>query len=109
MWGLLFCINFKSIRTYNFTITRIFIEIFIMTTKLTLSIDEEKVKKIKRFSKEKGVSISKIVEEHIDHITSKTPGEKLDIMKIKGAFGKVPKGFDWKKVKTDHLLKKYVK
>lgn len=80
-----------------------------MTTKLTLSIDEEKVKRIKRFSKEKGISISKIVEEHIDRITSKNSNEKLDIMKIKGAFGKAPKGFDWKKIKTDHLLKKYAK
>jgi hypothetical protein len=80
-----------------------------MTTKLTLSIDEEKVKRIKRFSKEKGISISKIVEEHIDRITSKNPEEKLDIMKIKGAFGKAPKGFNWKKIKTDYLLKKYAK
>ena len=34
--------------------------------------------------------------------------KKLDIMKIKGAFGKEPKDFDWKKIKTEYLLKKYV-
>lgn len=79
---------------YSFAIIRILVKIFIMTT-ITLRIDEEKVKRIKRFSKEKGISISKIVEEHIDRITSKN-SEKLDIMKIKGAFEKAPKG-DWKK------------
>lgn len=80
-----------------------------MTTKLTLSIDKEKVERIKRYSKEKGISISKIVEEHIDTITSKNLKKKLDITKIKGAFGKEPKDFDWKKIKTDNLLKKYAK
>ena len=29
--------------------------------------------------------------------------KKLDIMKIKGAFGKEPKDFDWKKIKTEYL------
>jgi hypothetical protein len=80
-----------------------------MTSKLTLSIDKEKVERIKRYSKEKNISISKILEEHIDNITSKNSKENLDIMKIKGAFGKAPKGFDWKKIKTDNLLKKYAK
>lgn len=80
-----------------------------MTTKLTLSIDDEKVKRIKRYSKEKGISISKIVEKHIDQITSKNPHEKLDITKLKGAFGKAPKNFDWKEIKTKYLLEKYDK
>lgn len=80
-----------------------------MTTKLTLSIDEDKIKRIKRYSKEKGISISKIVEKHIDEITSKNPHKKLDIMKLKGAFGKAPKNFDWKEIKTKYLLEKYDK
>ena len=42
-----------------------------MITKIRLSIDEEKVKKIKRYSKEKGISVSKIFEQQIDKITSK--------------------------------------
>ena len=35
--------------------------------------------------------------------------KKLDIMKLKGAFGKESKDSDWKKIKTEYLLKKYVK
>jgi len=80
-----------------------------MTTKLTLSIDEEKVKKIKRFAKARGISVSKFLEAQIDAVTSAKSPKKLDITLLKGAFGKEPKGFDWKKEKTERLLKKYVK
>lgn len=80
-----------------------------MTTKLTLSIDEEKVKKIKRISKKRARSVSKLIEDYIDNLEKNDVHEKLDIMKIKGAFGKAPKNFDWKKIKTQYLLEKYVK
>ena len=80
-----------------------------MTTKLTLSIDEEKVKKIKHISKKRGRSVSKLIEDYIDNLDKNDTSEKLDIMKIKGAFGKVSKKFDWKKIKTQYLLEKYVK
>lgn len=80
-----------------------------MATKLTLSIDEEKIKKIKRYSKERGISVSKIFEAHIEQVTSKNSRNKLDIMKIRGAFGKAPKSLDWKKIKTERLLEKYGK
>ena len=80
-----------------------------MTAKLTLSIDEEKVKKIKRISKKRGRSVSKLIEDYIDDLEKKDAHEKLDIMKIKGAFGKTSKKFDWKKIKTEYLLEKYVK
>jgi len=78
-----------------------------MPTKLILSIDEEKVKRIKQYSKEKGISVSKIVEEHIDKITCKNSSPKLDIMKIKGAFDKVPKDFDVDKAKWEYLKEKH--
>jgi hypothetical protein len=80
-----------------------------MTTKLTLSIDQEKVKKIKRISKKRGRSVSKLFEDYIDLMDKNENSEELDIMKIKGAFGKAPKNFDWKKIKMELLLEKYVK
>ncbi len=80
-----------------------------MKAKLTLSIDEDKVKKIKQYAKHKETSISNIVEEHFEKLVSKKSKEKLDITKIVGAFGKEPKDFDWKKVKLEYLMKKYVK
>lgn len=80
-----------------------------MKTKLTLSIDEEKVKKIKRYARENETSVSILVEEHFEKLVTKNSKEKLDITKIVGAFGKEPKNFDWKKVKMEYLMKKYVK
>jgi hypothetical protein len=77
-----------------------------MTTKLTLSIDEEKVKKIKRYAKDKGISVSKFLEQQIDDVTSKNKKQK-DVSKLLGAFGKVNEPFDWKKIKEEHLMKKY--
>ena len=42
-----------------------------MTTKLTLSINEETVRKAKRMSRKKGKSISKMVEEYLDSLSEK--------------------------------------
>ncbi|MEO6844141.1 MAG: DUF6364 family protein [Ginsengibacter sp.] len=80
-----------------------------MTTKLTLSIDEHTVKKIKQYSKDEGISISKIAEEHFNRIAAKNNRKKLDITKLRGAFGNEPKDFDWKKVKSAQLAEKYGK
>lgn len=80
-----------------------------MTTKLTLSINEETVRKIKRYSKEEGISISKIAEEHFNKIAGKNARKKLDITRLKGAFGKSKDNLDWRKIKTENLLKKYGK
>jgi Family of unknown function (DUF6364) len=78
-----------------------------MTTKLTLSIDEEKVKKIKRYTKAKGISVSKFLEQQIDNVTSKSNTKQKDVSRLLGAFGKVKEPFDWKKIKEEHLMKKY--
>lgn len=78
-----------------------------MTTKLTLSIDEEKVKKIKEYSKIHGISVSKFFEKKIDETILETPKKKPDVSKLLGAFGTVTEPFDWKKIKTEHLMKKH--
>ena len=78
-----------------------------MTTKLTLSIDEEKLKKIKSYTKAKGISVSKFLEQQIDSVTSKPKKKRKDVSKLLGAFGNVKEPFDWKEVKTEHLIKKY--
>lgn len=78
-----------------------------MTTKLTLSIDEDKVKKIKRFTKANGISVSKFLEQQIDAVTLKSKKKQKDVSKLLGAFGKVKEPFDWKELKKEHLLKKH--
>ena len=80
-----------------------------MTTKLTLSIDEKTVEKIKQYSKEEGISISKIAEEHFNKIATKNRHKNLDITKLRGSFGKKQENLDWKKIKTKLLVEKYGK
>lgn len=78
-----------------------------MTTKLTLSIDEERVIKIKRISKRKGTSVSKLFKDFIDEIDKDATKEDFDINKIIGAFGKAPKNFDADKIKWEYLKEKH--
>ncbi len=53
-----------------------------MTTKLTLSIDEEIVKEAKRIAEAKGKSVSKIVEEYISFLPEKEPQKTVSIREI---------------------------
>lgn len=78
-----------------------------MKRKLTLSIDEEKIKRIKEYSKREGISISKIVEESIDKIMTKPPVKRLNASKLIGILGKAQENLDWKKERTEYLMKKY--
>jgi hypothetical protein len=58
-------------------------EIVVMTTKLTLSIKEEIVKKAKRISLRRGKSVSKLIEEYITSLPEKDDTEENAIDKIK--------------------------
>ncbi len=78
-----------------------------MKAKLTLSIDEEKIRKIKRYSKKNGHSVSKFIEDLIDRVDKKESAENADIYKIIGAFGKAPKKFDADKLRWEYLKKKH--
>jgi hypothetical protein len=78
-----------------------------MTTKLTLSINDEKIKKAKCFSKRRGRSVSKLFEDFIDSLEKEEKEEDFDINKIIGAFGKAPKNFDADEVKWKYLKEKH--
>ena len=80
-----------------------------MTRKLTLSINEKTVEKAKRISRKRGKSISKMVEEYLNSITEKEEQKASAVDKIKKIMkGRITnKNLDWKKVKEEHLSKKY--
>ncbi len=80
-----------------------------MTVKLTLSINEETIKRAKRISLKQGKSISKIVEEYFNSLPEKGEREDTAVDKIKKIMkGKIIyPGVDWKKTKAEHLTKKY--
>lgn len=80
-----------------------------MTRKLTLSINEKTVLKARRISRKRGKSISRMVEEYLNSITEKDEQQKSAVDEIKRIMkGKITtKNLDWKKVKEEHLSKKY--
>ncbi|TDH26797.1 antitoxin [Segetibacter sp. 3557_3] len=80
-----------------------------MTTKLTLSINKEVVKKAKRIAQTRGKSVSKMIEEFIGSLPEKDAADKTAVDKIKNIInGKIthPK-IDWKKTKEERLTDKY--
>ena len=55
-----------------------------MQTKLTLSVNDEKVKKVKRFSEKTGRSISKLFEDFVDTVEENKKKKNFNINKIVG-------------------------
>jgi hypothetical protein len=80
-----------------------------MATKLTLSINSKVIESAKIYSRKKGTSLSKLIEDYLVKITKSGPSKnkKRSITELRGIAGPVPDDFDYKKVKTDYLLEKY--
>lgn len=79
-----------------------------MTKKLTLSMDEKTIMKAKFISKQKGSSVSQMVQTFFNEFDEK--GSK-NIYKVEAMSGilkdKVPADFDLKKFKQEYLAKKH--
>lgn len=80
-----------------------------MTTKLTLTIDDAVITVAKRYAKQKGKSLSAIVENYLMSLTSKADKEEQISPKILKMMGLIslPDNFDYKKELTKALAKKY--
>ena len=79
-----------------------------MNVKLTLSINEKTIERAKRISRQKGKSISKMVEEYLDGVNEKETKKSSSVKELSGILkGKVPASVNWKKVKENYLIKKY--
>lgn len=80
-----------------------------MITKLTLSIDDAIITNAKKYAKEKGKSLSGLVENYLLSLSS---NENLDehisprILKMMGSI-ELPEDFDYKKNLSNDLSKKY--
>lgn len=82
-----------------------------MNTKLTLTIDDSVISIAKKYAKQKGKSLSDIVENYLMSLTSsKDKEEEISprILKLMGTI-KLPDNFDYKKELTNGLAKKYQK
>jgi hypothetical protein len=84
-----------------------------MTTKLTLTLDHEVIKKAKGYAADKGRSLSELVEHYFLSLTyGNAPASKEDltpgVRSLMGSF-KAPKGFDfdYKKSLREEKIKKH--
>ncbi len=81
-----------------------------MNTKLTLTIEQTIIKKAKSYAKEKGRSLSDIIENYLKAITKEQKiEEELSpfITSLRGSF-KSPESFDYKKELSQGLSEKYM-
>jgi len=80
-----------------------------MTTKLTLTMEDSVIDSAKKYARQKGKSLSDIVENYLRSIaTPEDDTEKLSpkVMKMMGVI-KLPQDYDYKKELRDVLAKKY--
>lgn len=82
-----------------------------MNTKLTLTIQKEVIVTAKAYAKEKGQSLSDLVENYFKLITNdrrEIEAEQLSprIQRLRGII-QVEEDFDYKEVLTEELIKKY--
>ena len=81
-----------------------------MDTKLTLKLDTAIIERAKSYAKSKDISLSKLIENHLDFLTDDK--EKTAVTPfVKSLSGTIvlPKDFAHKKSYKDHLSKKYAK
>jgi len=80
-----------------------------MTTKLTLTIQDEVIQAAKAYAAESGRSLSDIVENYLKslQLENKAPSFSPKIKKLKGIIS-FPVDFDHKKVVADALTRKYL-
>ena len=70
-----------------------------MTTKLTILVEEETIKKAKKYASKTGQSVSKMIENYLNAVTESSNQKNNKFSpRIKRLMGsvKLPKDFDWK-------------
>ena len=83
-----------------------------MNTKLTLTIEQEIIKRAKDYAKEKNRSLSDIIENYLKVLTKEEQKQKIKklnpvVKSLKGSF-KMPKNMDYKKELRNRLEEKYL-
>lgn len=80
------------------------------TTKLTLTVSQETIIKAKEYAQQQGRSLSDLIENYLKLLTAEKSNKSVSLTpltnSLKGSFS-VPKDFDYKKVLSDELTKKY--
>lgn len=82
-----------------------------MNTKLTLTIEQSVIERAKKYAKEKGRSLSDIIENYLKSITAEqrvSDDMSPLINSLRGSF-KAPESFDYKEELSKELSKKYMR
>jgi hypothetical protein len=80
-----------------------------MTTKLTLTINDEVIRAAKLYARSKEKSLSKLVENYLKSLAmgnEKSPALAPEILKLKGKL-KLPENFDYKKELSQAISQKH--
>jgi hypothetical protein len=80
-----------------------------MDTKLTIKLDTDVISRAKRYAQHRKTSLSKMIESYLDSVT-KPDSDNIEITPlVKSLSGVVslPQDYDYKKDRTDYLIKKY--
>jgi hypothetical protein len=80
-----------------------------MTTKLTLTMEDKVIDSAKKYARQKGKSLSDIIENYLKSISTyeiRTKDLSPKVARLKGII-KLPEDFDYKKEIGNALIKKY--
>jgi hypothetical protein len=81
-----------------------------MDTKLTLKLDQEIIEKAKHYASEKKLSLSRIIENYLNSLTSDKTNDDIQIspfVKSLSSGISIPADYDYKKERADYLDQKY--
>lgn len=81
-----------------------------MDTKLTLKLDREIIEKAKHYASEKKLSLSRIIENYLNSLTSDKTNNDIQIspfVKSLSSGIKIPADYDYKKDRADYLEQKH--
>ena len=80
-----------------------------MDAKLTLKLDDNVIEKAKEYAKSKNTSLSALIENYLQKITSEKKGKRKITPLVKSLSGIIdlPAEYDHKKDYTDYLMRKY--
>lgn len=81
-----------------------------MDTKLTLKLDQEIIEKAKHYASEKKLSLSRLIENYLNSLTSDKTNNDIQIspfVKSLSSGISIPADYDYKKERADYLDQKY--
>jgi hypothetical protein len=81
-----------------------------MHTKLTIKLDDDVITRAKTYAKHRKTSLSKMIESYLDSVTKpETKGiEITPLVKSLSGMITLTNDYDYKKDRTDYLVKKYL-